>query len=77
MRESLAAQVHIMWAGWMQYLFSKSVINKDGTATIPEWAVTRWTRQVNTDYDTLSEEEKDNDRKEADDIIDVLQSLRK
>ena len=77
MREALAAYAHDMWSGWMQYLFNKSTINKDGTMTIPAWAVSRWTRQVDTNYADLSEEEKESDRKEADGIINIIQSLNK
>lgn len=73
MREVLAAHAHDMWSGWMQYLFSKSTINKDGTMTIPAWAVNRWTRQADTNYSDLPEEEKESDLKEADGILKIIQ----
>jgi hypothetical protein len=74
-RERLAGYIHnAQWSGWMKYLFSKCTINADGTATLPRWAVTRWTRQVNTVYKLLPEEEKDNDRDEADAILALLRS---
>ena len=33
--------------------------NKDGSYTIPKEYVDKWTRQINTSYDELSEQEKD------------------
>ena len=63
--ERFAEVAHISWAGWMTYLFSKCLITESGEAIIPEWAVTRWQRQLNTSYDDLSEDEKRSDRVEA------------
>lgn len=66
-RENLAALAHEQWSGWMKYLFSKCIYNHaDGTYTIPQWAVERWSRQMEVDYKDLSESEKDSDRAEAD-----------
>lgn len=72
LRERLAKLAHEQWSGWMQYLFEKSTLNDDGTATIPKWAVDRWTRQIGTKYDDLPQEEKDSDRAEADRVIEIL-----
>lgn len=72
LKEDLSNLAHEQWSGWMEYLFSKSVKNEDGTVTIPKWAVDRWERQVNTSYKDLSEEEKDSDRKEADKFLKVI-----
>jgi len=72
MREKLAAFAHSQWSGWMEYLFSKCTVNEDGTATIPEWAVDRWQRQIKTAYENLDEQEKESDRKEADGMMAVL-----
>lgn len=80
-REKLAALAHEQWSGWMQYLFGQcSIMGTDGpngkTASrrmiIPEWAVERWTRQMSTPYEELSEEEKESDRKEADRVIQLI-----
>ena len=38
-REILAELAHAQWSGWMEYLFSKGVLNEDGTWTMPAWAV--------------------------------------
>lgn len=63
--ERLAAIEHERWADWQRYLQSKCITNSDGTLTIPEWAVTHWTRQINTPYDQLTEQEKESDREQV------------
>lgn len=72
LREELAEYAHDAWSGWMRYLFEKSTKNDDGTVTIPSWAVERWTRQMNTPYDELPEEEKESDRAEADRMLEIV-----
>lgn len=80
LRESLAKYAHQAWAGWMEYLFAKSIYhegcikcNSDkGEYIIPRWAVERWKRQMNTPYEELSEEEKQSDREEADRMIEIM-----
>jgi len=69
--EKLAEYAHNAWSGWMIYLFEKSKLNDDGTVTIPKWAVDRWTRQMNTEYIDLPEEEMKSDRQEAKKIISI------
>jgi hypothetical protein len=70
-KEILAEYAHKQWAGWMIYLFEKSTHNKDGTVTIPKWAVDRWERQMKTPYAELSESEKESDRKEAEGMMQI------
>ena len=77
LREEIASLAHEQWAGWMTYVFEKGRINRDGTLTIPKWAVERWTRQMLTPYEDLTEEEKENDRKEADKFIAAIGPLRR
>jgi len=72
MREKLAELCHSQWSGWMQYLFSKGTFNDDGTWTMPDWAVRRWKRQMESSYEDLLANEQDSDRKEADKFIDLL-----
>lgn len=71
-REKLAELAHSQWSGWIGYMFSKGTLHADGTLTLPKWAVERWTRQMNTPYAELSEEEKTSDRIEADKFLAVL-----
>jgi len=72
LREALAAYAHRAWAFWMQYLFTKSKKNSDGTVTIPQHLAARWHRQLITLYADLSESEKESDRKQADKILRII-----
>jgi hypothetical protein len=71
-REQLAALAHDRWAGWMKYLFEKSIERDDGYVEIPAHLVTRWMRQMNTAYVDLPESEKESDRAEADRILSAF-----
>jgi hypothetical protein len=81
--EELSDFIHDMWTRWMTVLFQRctkktedgevmSLINDDGTVTIPKWAVDRWMRQMYTDYENLPECEKDTDRIEAKRIMKIM-----
>lgn len=70
--EKIAAVQHAIWSHWMRYLFNVCIINEDGSLTIPSEKVLRWTRQMNTDYNDLSEDEKKSDKNQANKVIDVL-----
>lgn len=63
--EALSDLEHDSWARWMEHLFKVSKKNSDGTVTIPKDKVDRWERQVETDYEDLSNKEKESDRKEV------------
>ncbi len=71
-REKLAEYAHSTWSEWMDYLFSKCTLDEAGDLVIPEWAVKRWKRQVETEYAELSEQEKESDRKEADRMLSIM-----
>ena len=71
-RESLAAYAHKTWVEWMDYLFSRSVLNANGSVTIPTDLVSRWKRQAGTPYAALPESEKASDRKEAYAMLDIV-----
>ena len=70
--EAMAAEAHESWAQWMEYLYSKSTKNPDGSVTIPAASVERWNRQMDTAYDDLPEGEKESDREEARRYIRVI-----
>jgi len=70
--EELADYAHFAWSGWMEYLFSKSKMNPDGSCTIPTVSVEWWVRQMNTAYVDLSEREKESDRVEAKMILGIV-----
>lgn len=71
LREELANYAHEAWVGWMHYLFNKCQYVPGTTTTgwsvllIPTALMDRWTRQMNTPYADLPEDEKESDRKEA------------
>ena len=83
LREKLADLCHDQWTCWMEYLFSKCVEEvrtengksfKTGNIIIPRWAVERWQRQMETEYENLSEDEQDSDRKEADKFLELFKA---
>jgi hypothetical protein len=57
----------------MVYLYDKCLSNPDGSLTIPAAMVARWARQMTTEYERLTEAEKDSDRKEADKFLVLLE----
>ena len=70
--ETLASIQHDIWSHWMDYLFSKSLDNSDGSVTIPREFVERWTNQQNTSYQDLTEEEKESDRNQVRKFINEI-----
>jgi len=77
MREKFAELCHSQWSGWMKYLFSKCSKRADGSMIIPKWAVDRWSRQMQTPYHELSDDEMDSDRIEADKFIALISNYKK
>ncbi len=75
--ELLAKHEHDRWAKWQKYLFSCCLKNDDGSFVIPKDKVERWQRQIKTDYDNLSENEKNSDRNQAKEIVDVIKNFHK
>ena len=72
--EDLADQEHDSWSRWMEHLFKKSKKNPDGTVTIPKNKVDRWERQMKTDYDDLSNKEKESDKKEVRKFVKIMKN---
>ena len=75
--EDMADQEHDSWSRWMEHLFKKSKKNDDGTVTIPKDKVQRWERQMKTDYEDLSNKEKESDRKEVRKFIKIVKKAEK
>lgn len=61
-RELMSKAAHDIWAHWMKYMFSQCDPGKEGAMIIPSHLVDRWSTQMNTEYEDLTEEEKDSDR---------------
>lgn len=72
LREKLAEYAHEAWSRWMRYLFSKSIVNSDGSVTIPTSLVKRWARQMDTDYPMLPNSEQQSDILEADKMLSII-----
>lgn len=61
-REKLAAFMHDVWGNWFAYQLNNSTIEN----------LQRWGIQSNTPYSSLTETDKDKDRKFADKIIEII-----
>lgn len=61
-REKLAAFMHDVWGNWFAYQLNNSTIEN----------LQRWGIQSNTPYSSLTETDKDKDRKFADRIIEII-----
>lgn len=79
--EALAAYAHEAWSGWMKYMFDKCNIDGDSESwkyfRMPSGLFYRWQRQMNTEYHELPESEKKSDRREAENMIEVMCSRGK
>jgi len=63
---------HDRWARWQKYMFSKCLLYRDGALIIPQKFASRWFRQIDTLYSELSEEEKESDRKETRQYLELI-----
>lgn len=63
--EALAAVEHERWSHWQRYLHSQCELGDDGALTIPAALVERWSSQMSTPYEALSEAEKESDREQV------------
>jgi hypothetical protein len=70
--EALAALEHERWSHWQRYLHSKCIPGSDGSLMIPAELVSRWTVQMSTPYAALSEQEKESDREQVRQTIEVI-----
>jgi hypothetical protein len=73
-REALAAYAHEAWSGWMRYQFSRQVLfqGSGGVSAMSDEDRARWTRQMHTSYQELSDGERASDHMQADNILTVL-----
>ena len=70
--ECLSKLEHERWSHWMKYLFVNSRVLSDGSIQILPGLVRQLTRQMNTDYKDLSEEEKGSDRVWANKVMETI-----
>ena len=76
MIEKLADIEHERWAKWQQYMHSK--LQKNPYQGFPylldeEW-VERWSKQIGTDYEYLSEKEKESDREQVRPYLSLIKN---
>ena len=76
-KEKVSKLCHDQWSNWMKYLFSKSTEMFAGGRYLPQPTIKRWKRQIDTDYEKLSKEEQDSDRREADKFIALFNEENK
>src|SRR4051812_21271223 len=70
--EQLAALEHERWAHWQRYVHDQCQREADGSLTIPVHLVERWTEQIGTPYQRLSDREKDSDREQVHRYLPVI-----
>lgn len=70
--DALANIEHARWAKWQRYLHSKAVKQLDGSLVIPAELVERWERQIETPYQSLTEDEKESDREQVREYLPVI-----
>lgn len=73
--EALAALEHERWSHWQRYLHSKCISGDDESLTIPAELVARWTAQMSTPYRELSEKEKESDREQVRQTLELINAV--
>ncbi|HMT04077.1 MAG TPA: hypothetical protein PKD76_00875 [Solirubrobacterales bacterium] len=72
MIEQLAAIEHERWSHWQRYLHDQCEAGDDGSLTIPKELAQRWTTQMRTAYEDLSDKEKESDREQVRRYLTVI-----
>ena len=75
--EKLASIEHERWSHWQRYVHSQCVQGEDGSLTIPADLVRRWSAQIATSYDALSEAEKESDREQVRRYLPMIRTVLK
>lgn len=73
--EELAAIEHTRWASWQRYLHDRGARQPDGSILLPADLVARWEEQIRTEYERLSESEKESDREQVRKYLPVIRIL--
>lgn len=63
--EELAAIEHERWSHWQRYLHDQCAPGPDGSLIIPANQARRWSTQMNTPYNQLSDDERESDREQV------------
>jgi len=67
---------HRRWSSWQKYLHSKCEKLEDGSLVIPGGYVENLERLIKTDYKDLTEKEKESDRDEARNGIELYEKVK-
>lgn len=70
--EVLASIEHERWSHWQKYMHGKGIKQPDGSLLMPANLVKRWERQVESDYRSLPEDEKESDREQVRRYLPVI-----
>ncbi len=73
--EELAAIEHERWSTWQAHLHSQGARQPDGSLLLPSELVTRWERQMQTPYESLTDAEKQSDRDQVRRYLPTIQSV--
>jgi hypothetical protein len=74
LKEELADLAHKMWIHWMNHIFSVCCEpNCCGDVHMRGPEVSRWLRQMGTEYKDLSEKEKESDRVQAEKMLSIIE----
>ena len=69
--EILSDLEHEQWISWVEYIIDAYELD-DGSLSIPKEKVNKWLKLMNTSYEELTEEEKDEDREFGQKVLDVV-----
>jgi hypothetical protein len=72
--EVLASLEHERWSHWQGYLHAQCTTREDGSLIIPAELARRWSVQMASAYDELSEQEKESDREQVRRYLPVIAS---
>jgi hypothetical protein len=61
----LAAIEHERWCHWQRYMHDQAIKQADGSLILPAHLVARWETQIRTDFESLTDKEKDSDREQV------------
>lgn len=75
--EVVAEECHRQWSGWATHVLDRMerAVDRDEWALNGDW-VRRWQRQIDTDYENLSTDERESDRREARRILAAIEALK-
>mgnify|MGYP006875536509 FL=1 len=83
--EIMADVEHDRWAKWHRYFISKCSVKQHEVGgmddrfvylALPKDLSERWTRQCDTKYSDLSDEEKESDRREVQNTLNALSKVK-